>query len=88
MAYGQALPQRSLSKAHYRAEADALRRGQAHAAGAGGEAANRKRVDGGFAPGSLIGIVDAASIEGSGAAAQDTAVDQPNREHVLLGATQ
>ena len=45
---------------------------------------NQERVGGGFAPGSLPGIVDATSTEGAGAVAQDADVNQPDRAHVLL----
>jgi hypothetical protein len=75
-------------KAHHGAGTDELRRGQAHAGGVGGMVAGQERVGGGFAPGSLRGIIDAASAEGAGLAAQDAAVDQSDREHVLPGPAQ
>ena len=49
---------------------------------------DQERVGGGFAPGSFRGVIDAASTKGAGAAAQEAAVNQPDREHVLLGAAQ
>ena len=51
-------------------------------------AADQERVGGGFAPGSLRGVVDPASAEGARAAPKDADVDQPDREHVLVGPAQ
>jgi len=43
---------------------------------------------GGFAPGGVGGTIDGASAEGAGEAAQNAAVDQPEREPVLAGPAQ
>jgi len=58
------------------------------APGVGGLTADHERVGGGFTRGSLRGVVDPASAEGTGVAPSDAHVHQPNREHVLTGSTQ
>lgn len=47
-----------------------------------------ERVGGGFTRGSLRGVADPASAEGTGVAPSYAHVHQPNRDHVLTGSTQ
>ena len=51
-------------------------------------ATDQERVGSRFAPGGLRGVVDPASAEGAHAAPQDADVDEPDREHVLVGPAQ
>ena len=76
------------SQTHHCPGADELPRRQAATADAGSVATDQERVSIRFAPGSLRGVIDAASTEGAGAVAQDAEVDQPDREHVLASPAQ